>query len=375
MTLVVRLPRSPSAATSLLIKAAAFLLLMKTEAVAQAERLVLTWNAPPGCPTESEVTSAALRGGAARASDNASGPDLIARAKVSQRNDGIAQATWHVLLRTQRGSVHGQREIEAESCAGLAQATAVVLSLALLDLEEDSPVEFDSQTHRSADFDDAETQAKQKPAFRSDFARSEARPPAKDDMGDTTDEQDIAAAARPATLANTRSLVRFSVGAQAGFNVGTLPRVAPGGALSLAWLPGAFRLEFHAQMWGRQSQSISDTSSGARLFLSSLGVRACIRALRTPRLDLSPCIGSEFHLLSAQGFGSDTNYDTRAHWPALTGGLLGRARLSERFFIRVQVEGQAPLARPRLFVEHLDTVHRIPSWAATSLFGVEVRFP
>lgn len=391
---VVRLPRTLRAASLPFLKAAALLLLMIPEAFAQSETLVLTWSAPHGCPSESEVTSAVLRNATLKNAGNRSSEAptvLVARAQVSERAGGGAQLPWYVRLYTQRGDARGQREIEAESCAALAQATAVVLSLALLDLKEEAPDESDAQTPPIAGLENENTRktsgaaqdsvqsskTEPIPELKSDRRRTKARRPAENASRNTLSKQK-GATPRPASAsasAGTPWLARFSAGARGGFTFGTLPRPAPGGALSVAWLPGAFRLEVDAKMWGEQSQSIEDTPSGADLLLRSLGVRACLRARSSPRLELSPCVGSELHLLRARGFGSDANYDTNANWPALTGGLLGLVKLTSKVALRADIEGQIPLARPRFFVERIGTVHRIPPWAVAALFGAEVHFP
>lgn len=415
MKVVVWLPRSLSAVFLRFMKAAVLLFFMKSVALAEEERFVLTWNAPVGCPTEAEVTTAVLNSVvlsntdsnnaassdadppslAAGAPERATGPALIASAQVSQRSPGSTQATWHVLLRTQRGGARGQREIEAESCASLAQATAVVLSLALLDLQEDSASESSSQSLPTADFDanradsdepvSAETPS---PTDSTSLTATQPRAaqttpseqipvgtPLPSNKHSPPENRDSSRSGALSQSKNDPSLARFSVGVGAGFNVGTLPQLAPGGLLSLAWLPDRFRLEFEAGIWGRQSQSIEETSAGADLSLSSFGARACLKAPLTSHLDLSPCLGSQLYLLRARGFGSDSNYSTRASWPALTGGLLGRAELSSRLALRADVEAQLPLDRPRFLVERLGTVHRIPPWAVTTLFGVEIHFP
>jgi hypothetical protein len=122
---------------SLSFVAAVWLSLAARDASAR-ERFRLSWSAPAGCPTAEDVRAAALRGAEPDVPDrNAAAPavvdepELEASARVSSRQVG-AVTQWTVELQTRRGALTGERTIEASSCAGIAEATAVVLGLALL---------------------------------------------------------------------------------------------------------------------------------------------------------------------------------------------------------------------------------------------------
>lgn len=89
------------------------------------EPLRLAWRAPAGCPSSETVRAAALRG----APGGASVP-IEAEATVERRER--AGARWVVTLRTQRADARGERILEADTCAALGDATAVILALALV---------------------------------------------------------------------------------------------------------------------------------------------------------------------------------------------------------------------------------------------------
>lgn len=351
------------------------MLLLSAPALSQGEQLELTWNAPSACPSESDVKTAVMSGAAAQGVESKSRPTLFARAHVSEEAGEGARSMWRVLLETERGGVRGQREIEAESCAALAEATAVVLSLALLELADEAPSEPPEAAPPSGETPSGSSLSRPV-AVPVRPSEKKLPPPAARRFSQA--EQGLSAGRLPKPKPSPKkrpSLARFALSARGGFNAGTLPRLAPGGALGAAWLPGAFRFEIGAQMWAKQSELIPDTPAGADLLLRSLGARACLEAWSSRRFALSPCIGSEYHLMKAQGFGSDSNYDATARWAAFSAGALGVAQLTRRVALRADVEGRVPLARPRFFVERVGTVHEVPGFAVTALFGAEVHFP
>lgn len=308
---------------------------------------MLHWHAPALCPSQEEVVAASLHNASSGEREKQGRPTLSAEAEVSERVDERGQRTWHVLLSTQHGDSRGTREIEAETCEGLAQATAIVLSVALLDLEQDAPP--------------AVTAPEVPVPLHRDPATEHPRPEPS--------------AKRSAGRSRAGELARFSAGAHLGLSVGVLPRLAAGGALSLAWLPGLFRLELDARFWGRQSETVDDTTSGARFSLMTWGARACLTALKHGVVDLSPCLGADLNLVSAQGFGSDSNYDSRGSWPAVTAGALVRTLLARNLALRARVDGQWVPQQPTFVVEEAGTVHTIPTWGMVALFGAEVHFP
>lgn len=371
---MVQFRKSPSAAPSLFVRAGPILLLLSARVFAQGEQLELTWAAPPACPTASEVKRAVMSSAATHAVETTTRPTLHARAHVSQGKAESGLPVWHVLLKTERGGSRGQREIEAESCAALAEATAVVLSLALLEFTDEAAGDPPEEASPSGETPSTSTLHRPPVGPKNPSDKPPASAERRPSRAEQPPPEEKLVRSTPVPQ-RRRSLGHFALSARGGFNVGSLPRLAPGAAFGAAWLPGPFRFELGAQMWGAQSASIDDTPAGADLSLKSLGARGCVEALRAKRFALSPCIGSEFHQMTAQGFGSDSNYDAAAYWPALLGGVLGVARVTSRLALRAEVEGRVPLARPRFFVERMGTVHEIPGFSVTSLFGAEVHFP
>jgi hypothetical protein len=301
---------------------------------ADDDALRLTWSAPAGCPSSEDVRAASLRG-----TRGAKEKDASRAANVSEVLEADAQVEqkqangWLVRLRTRRGATTGEREIEATTCSGVADATALVLALALV------------------------------PGSLAPAEEASAPPPPP------PPEKDVA---RPRPSGDSSHAV--ALGASVAGDASTMPAAAVGGSLSLAWTPGRFRLEADGRRWGSQSRTITASDAGARFSMTSIGARGCWAALRTTSFDLSPCAGADVHLVSAPGYGADANYTATARWATVAGGALARVPLASWLALRARVEAFVPLSRPTFVVEGEGPVHRPPTLGAAASFGAEVLF-
>jgi hypothetical protein len=178
----------------------------------QAKPLRLSWEAPPECPIADKVLEQATK-------DIARDAPLLIDARAVVENGG---ANWVVRLHTMRAGIAGERVIEASSCTGAADATAVVLSLALLSsaraaasVEEASPLDTTPQQTRER----ASTPTIITSKRDTDFALTKAH----------NDDRE-----------RTRTV---SIGAAALGDAGSLPSVAPGGR---RYGPSSARSRCHA---------------------------------------------------------------------------------------------------------------------------------
>jgi hypothetical protein len=241
---------------------------------------------------------------------------------------------WKVRLRTRRGATTGEREIEATTCEGVADATAVVLALALVTPGDD------------------------------ETAPPGPRPP-------TAAKPRDAPAPRKRTEDEARTI---ALGASAAGHVAALPSPSIGGSLTAAWTPGRVRVELDARRWASQSHTTAASNAGARFIMTSLGARGCWAALQAGRFDLSPCVGADVHLVSAHGYGADANYVADATWTSTTGGGLARLTLTSWLALRARAEAVVPLTRPMFIVANDSTLHRPPIFDAAASFGIEAHF-
>lgn len=298
-----------------------------TTAFAEDEGLRLVWKAPAGCPSGDDVTSATLK-----SVDRGKmlGGTLLAEANVEQ----LAPESWRVRLRTRRGDNAGERQIEGPTCAGVADATAVILALALVPpttLEEPAAP--------------APTPARERPAVT---------PP--------------------------RSNEPHAVAAGIAFvgNAGGLPKLGTGGALSLAWTPWRVRVEAEGKLFIGQTDNVPGLAVSADFALKEIGGRGCFVVVRGASFDVAPCLGMAARIMTANGRDSDalqvTGSSTTRVWATFEPGLMGRIFLTNWLAMRARVDLDIPLYQPDFRVTNQGRVFQPPRIGAEGNFGAEVLF-
>jgi hypothetical protein len=343
------------------------------------EALRLAWRAPQGCPSADAVRGAALRGvtqGGTRAT-------LDADARVERVGD-----RWRVTLRTRRDGVAGERRFEAASCTSLADATAVVIALALVPPEaapEAPPARAaEASTRDAAAPSAAVTMTSAAVTTTTSAEAADAAPTAHDRTGareaaagplaavETAPDRGASAPDRAATSPPGRGPA-LAVGAAFATDSATLPSTAAGGTATVAWTPGRARFELGGAFYGGQRQTAPAGAAGADFSLVAAGARGCVAVLRSA-VEASPCLGADASFVSARGFGADHNYATGGAWVSAAGGLLVAVPIARWLAIRGQAEATVPFARPRFVVENDGTVYRPPTLGARATIGAELRF-
>lgn len=299
-----------------------------TAAFADEDGLRLAWNAPAGCPSGDDVKSATLK--SVDRGRMLSGT-LRADASVEQ----LAPESWRVRLKTQRGENAGEREIEGPTCAGVADATAVILALALVPpttLEEPAPP-----------------------------------PPPRPTEPD-----------RPSPKPAERESHRVAAGIAVVGNAGGLPKFGVGGELSLAWTPWRFRFEAEGRLLGGQHEDASGSTVGARFSRKELGGRGCFAVLRGSSFDVAPCLGMTAVFMSADGDSDPslrvTGVSQSKVWAAFDGAVFGRYLLTNWLALRARFEVDVPLYNPSFEVKDQGKVFEPPTIGAAGTFGAEVLF-
>jgi hypothetical protein len=325
-------------------------------ASAHAADLDLAWSAPKECPSADSVRAATTRmTSKARGADPKATP-LEAEARVEHAD------RWRVTLRTKRGSVTGERRIEASTCEALADATAVVLALALV-APGDAPEAVPAVPAAAA-------------------APAEAPPASAPRAEPTTDERPRASepsAAPPAREAPSPGSDRLmaehdlAVGAALAGDAATLPAPTMGGAAAIAWTPGRLRLEAGGAFYAGQSRTTDQSPAGADLRLLVAGARGCWAVVRSV-VEIAPCAGSDLNVLTAKGFGAPENYDTSAAWASGSAGALLRVPVASWLALRGQADFVVPFARPRFVVEGEGAIHRPAPSGLRGALGAELLF-
>jgi hypothetical protein len=325
-----------------LVALAAALGLTPTRArAADAAALVaLEWVAPDGCPDGAYVESQVRRFVAD--ANVAGGPYLRARAEVLQEESGL----WRVELRTTGSQGSGARSVSAESCRALADATALILALAL----DPEHAVANGSTRSSA------SQASTQPATG-----------------------DAATGPKSALIPASTSPfpVRLAAGASAVLDVGTLPKAAPGVTARLAAVPRAFsalRLEIGASLFLDEATTSPPARSGT-FSLRAFDAGGCI-VTPTRSLEWGACAGAEVAWLAATGLHESVPSHGEAAWPVLRARATVAYSWSSACAIRAEVGGGVDLSRPEFVSAGAGQglIYQPARYTARGALGFEVRF-
>lgn len=301
------------------------------------EPVLLTWNAPAGCPS-----GAAVRGQVERILGGATNHRVVARADVTE----AAPADWSVHLVTDVDGARGERTLDANSCASLANATALIVALAV-----------DPSRARAA---------------QSTMPGARVAHPSAPEL----------TAPQSAPPSHTLK-VQALVAAGAAFDVGTLPSPAVAGQLALGALFGPLRLEVSGADWfaQRATKDVDGASEGVRIHLFDAALRACVRDRFGLGFELNPCLGASVVVASSDGFGPAPAFTPQhelSAWGAAGASLLAEWNFAGPWALRASVGADVPLVR-RNFVVRLSGqpdvgLHRPSVVAGTASLGVELRF-
>ena len=346
---------------------------------AAAEDLRLAWRAPAGCPSGERVREAALKSAGKGALE-----PLEAEARVERGEK------WKVTIRTSRnGTAAEERTIEGASCAALADATAVILAIAMIPPGKDAAA---AAARESAAEAKAKPTAGAQAQATGGASGTEAEAEVEAD-GDARTEAGVGqahvgpggsvtarggsgasardGAERPAGAARERHAFAGMVG---GATDGTtLPAAALGGRVGLAWTPGRIRVELGGSFFSSQSKTTATSAAGARFNLLVAGARGCW-ALLQGAVEISPCAGVDVQSVSAKGFGATQNYDASGAWLSAAGGALVRVPLASWFALRADADAIVPFSRPTFVVEGDGAVHRPSTIGARAGIGAELLF-
>lgn len=224
--------------------------------------IVLQWSAPPQCPGEDEVRAHLRRylGGEHEPRT------LRAHGTIRRQGDG-----WSLAL-----DVDGQRrELRSQRCDALAEAAAVVLSLAM-DADAPGPATEDEPVS------DAEAVTREGPATQEEPATNGRQVAARE----PTRPSVLAPlpGARPVRAPSGRLGLRLD----GGIFYGSIP-LSPDVALSVAWLATRLRVELRGLFVAPGREPVV-SGSRLRIFQGSVGPRACHRVF-AGRIEWPLCAG------------------------------------------------------------------------------------
>jgi hypothetical protein len=313
-----------------------------------AEPVTLSWNAPPDCPQSDAVLADVQR--------ILGGPTnrvVVARADVTE----TGPERWSVHLVTSVDGVPGDRTIDANSCASLAAATALILAWTVDPSKGVAPVA---------------------PTEGNGGAPTPPRPAPPEERPPTRDRSDASGSFSAAV----------AIGGVA--DSATLPKPGLAGEIALAGLFGPFRVEVSGADWGTQhaTQFVLGESEGATIHLFDAAARGCFRWRLGAELEVAPCLGAAIFFATGDGFEGTPGRFQPSHfsnvdWGAAQGDILATWHFFGPLSFRGSVGVGVPLAPPQFLVDQVDSTGHVvapfplhkPLVTARAGLGVEARFP
>lgn len=250
----------------------------------------IRWAAPVGCPSTPE-----LRRGIERRLGRTLAPG---EANVEAQVDPRAQGGYRLVLRTSAAGVVDERTLEADDCRALADATALVVALAI------DPVAVAEAMEAFAADDEVEAPPREATPVVPAPARREATTP-EPRTPSGSGEGSSEGSSRPGGL--------LRVGA--GVGLGALPGATgvPSLAAGLRWRRA--RLELEGTYW---IPRVSEPVDGARVAvqLGTAAVRGCGQ-LGRDRLEAPLCGGVQLGGMRGRGQGAPNAHAAVGLWVAL----------------------------------------------------------
>jgi hypothetical protein len=296
---------------------ASSLFFLATARASRADPLDLVWDAPETCNSGADVRREFERSTSIR--PGRSPPHLSARARVEAR-DG----RWVLHLHTLRDGVEGDREIEADSCASLTRAAALVLALAF--------------------GEGAQPEAAPTP-------EAPVAPPAP--IAPTLAAKGVAGSAGqdiyPSARSRRTSLVSWSVTLDGRIAWGPLPGPAAGAATTV---------DARGRWWGVSARVISwpgangEPEPDLHAHFTGVGgaLSLCLLGRPSRAWILAACAGLEASALRGTSTGATFSEAAVAPWLAAIPALRARLRLVGPLHVEAGVEVAASLMRPSFAV-------------------------
>jgi hypothetical protein len=313
--------RGPSALHAVI--AALLVTLIASHAAGQIPNLALTWDAPVGCPSSSEVERSVDRMmGHLPPNDR----KIDAHVIVTRRPSGLWMAELVIT-----GSASGKRELEGESCAAIALATSVVLAFAIDPRAGSAPPE----------------EPKEHP-----IPISPEAPVIK-------------------TPINERTV--FYAHAFGGAALRTLPTVAGEFGLGVGLRRGRWEAELSAAYAPTRSiQVVGPPRAGADVGLWSATAFGCFAPIATTWAALDLCVGGELEHMSAEATGVSNPGSGSALLFSPTGAVRSRIRLFPRLALALDLAATVRQFHPRFVIDGVGQVYDIPIVGASLGAGLQL---
>src|SRR5580692_6268329 len=307
---------------------------------ASPTEVALDWLAPPGCPAQ-EVIVADVR----RILGGDTSHRVTAHAEVEQ----LAPDRWRVRLSTDVDGVAGERSLEADSCASLADAAALILAWTI-DPERSRAVEAQTATSAVAAVS-VPLVSPPAPIPRHPFPPSSPPPlPVSTSPGAGN-----RASPPPGRELGHGLAVQGLLALSGTGDFGVLPEPGPGVELALGLTAGSFRGELLGSDWLDQEPTTitpAGKTEGTDLHFLEAAARGCFRVpISGQTFEIDPCAGVGVVNVSSTGAQEDKTATHSHAWPLLHGDVLASWIFVPRFALRATLGVVVPLEHPQFVID------------------------
>jgi hypothetical protein len=335
-------------------------LLVSARATAEPKRTVdLRWEAPQGCPQESDVRNRVQKLLGAGRHDS----PLRAEGTITRMD-----ARFHLDLVVHVGETTGTRTLTARSCQDLAGAAAVEIGLLVHSVEDAAePQASATPVPTSVSPNGAEATGTASATGTAALSSRTTNAPGRDERVPEVAKSEPVQAAQeaeePSPEPEATRPWRVLVQAPAlALGLGPLPDVSLGVGLSLGLEYERWQFQLQGLTWQRQNVSAPGLP-GYGAEVDRLGARlwGC-RELRFAWLGLSPCLAAGMERVSANGTGPHIS-PTGQHAVAVDAGAGIQGRVHLRSWIRLlaTVVAAVELVRPELAIKDLGPIAPPPT--------------
>ena len=297
-----------------------------------------TWRAPEGCPAASAVEGEI---------DNLLGGRAVEHARDSLRVQATVEhgAQWFVTLETESKTASGHRMIEAVTCQGLANATALIVALM---------IDPDAVAARSG---------------KAQAAEPRPVPPAP--------PAPVPVPAAEAPAARSVRATHGVLGVAAAGSAGVLPSPDVAVSVSAGVVRPHWRGEARAAYGLRRVQSdpLAEPSGAYGRFSFVAGTVAGCWTFVEPILEMGPCASVELGAVQGRGVGATQTISKSTPWFAVGAGGFLAIKANPWLYFPIHADVVFPVWRPRYVFSNVPTpIFQSLSVGLRLTAGVELRF-
>lgn len=329
--------------------------------LAVAPELIDEWSAPEACGAAAQI-EATTEEFLSRPLSERELEQVVIEGSIEAEEPGYR--AW-VHVQTPMGET--TREVEAETCQAIVEASAIIIAVALDPVlvaesvepvrEAPSPVESTPRPREPSDSEPGQPEPGQPEASEPETSFAESSP------------RDRPFGPDARTPVSVAGLVA------GGLDLGTVGDLAGGARAGLVLRRNLLRIELVGGFVGPVAHRpfVEAQGAGVRVLLGYVQLGACVNPA-VGRFEFPICAIFETGAVRGTGIGLDQPLTAHQGWFVAAGRAAASVRVSERVRLTLGAEGGGLLHRPAFAIDDLGTAWRAPPALLRPFFAIEVDF-